>query len=227
MIEYLAEVIKQFLETNGALGYFLIAGIIFLENSGIPLPGETTLILAGTLAAGTDPILSFPLVLLSAVAGAILGDNMGYFIGRRFGRNLVLKYGRVFGLTQEKFDSAEAAFLKNSGWAVFIGRFIVLLRILAGPLAGITRMPWPKFVLFNSLGAVAWASAIGTAAYFLGGAALKFVEGIGIWGLILLVAAIILFGVVRHFLDERALHKATQAKAAVREREAAQTASED
>ncbi|MBW4697061.1 MAG: DedA family protein [Aphanocapsa lilacina HA4352-LM1] len=208
MIEQLAESIQHFLESNGPLGYLLIAGIIFLENSGLPLPGETTLILASVLAS--KEILAFPLVLIAAICGAILGDNMGYFIGRRFGRDLVLKYGKVFGLTQDKFDRAEAAFLKNSAWAVFIGRFIVLLRILAGPLAGITRMPWPKFVLFNALGAFAWGGAIGTAAYFFGVAVLKFFEGIGVWGLILLVVAIIAFGVVRHFMDERAEHKAAK-----------------
>ncbi|AGY56369.1 DedA family protein [Gloeobacter kilaueensis] len=206
MSEHLAQFIQQFLETSGPLSYLLIAGIIFLENAGIPLPGETTLILAGVFAASGS--LSFPLVLLSAIGGAVLGDNMGYFIGRRFGRDLVLRFGRRFGLTQEKFDRAEAAFLKNSAWAVFVGRFIVLLRILAGPLAGMTRMPWPKFVLFNSLGAIAWASAIGTAAYLFGNVVLEYVEKLGIWGLILLVVAIVLFGTVRHFMDERSEKRA-------------------
>lgn len=207
MLEPFLASIQHFLESYGPLSYFIIAGIIFLENSGLPLPGETTLILASALAAGDSAVLSFPLVLLAAVSGAILGDNMGYFIGRRYGRGLVLKYGSKLGLTQEKFDRAEIAFLKNSSWAVFIGRFIVLLRILAGPLAGITQMPYTKFVLFNSLGAICWATAIGTAAFIFGNAVAGFIEDIGIWGLVILVVAIVGFGVVRHFLDERAERK--------------------
>jgi len=221
-MEALMEGIRYFIEHYGAFAYLLVAGIIFLENAGIPLPGETTLILAGTLAGGSDPLLAFPLVLFSAIFGAVLGDNMGYFLGRRFGRDLVLRYGGRFGLTQEKFDRAEEAFLKNSSWAVFIGRFIILLRILAGPLAGITKMPWPRFVLFNTLGAISWASAITTASYFFGNAVSSYIEKIGVGGLVLLVVGIILFGVVRHLLDERAEKKAAL-EAAERKRQASPT----
>lgn len=207
-MEALTENIRYFIEHFGALAYVLIAGIILLENAGIPLPGETTLILAGTLCGGEHPILSFPLVLIAALSGAIVGDNLGYFLGRRYGRGLILRYGGKFGLNDEKFDRAETAFLKNSSWAVFIGRFIVLLRILAGPLAGITRMPWLRFVLFNALGALAWASAITTAAFFFGKAVSGFIESIGIWGLVLLVGGILLFGMVRHYMDEQAEKRA-------------------
>jgi membrane protein DedA with SNARE-associated domain len=205
------DTIKHFIEAYGALVYLLIAGVIFLENAGVPLPGETTLILAATFTAGAHPLLSFPFVLLAAIGGAVLGDNMGYFIGYRYGRDLVLKYGSRFGMTAEKFDRAEAAFLKNSGWAVYVGRFILLMRILAGPLAGITRMPYPKFVLFNTLGAVSWATAIATASYFFGNAVVEYMQSVGIWGLVILVAGIILFGIVRHYMDEKADEKAAEA----------------
>ncbi|MBC7881022.1 MAG: DedA family protein [Anaerolineae bacterium] len=210
-MEFITDAIKHFIEAYGALAYLLIAGIVFLENAGVPLPGETTLILAGTFTAGAHPLLSFPLVLLAAISGAVLGDNMGYFIGYRFGRDLVLKYGSKFGMTADKFDRAEAAFLKNSGWAVFIGRFILLMRILAGPLAGITRMPYPKFVLFNTLGAISWATAITSAAYFFGSAVAGYIESVGVWGLGILVVGIILFGIIRHYMDEKADEKAAEA----------------
>jgi membrane protein DedA with SNARE-associated domain len=196
------EAIQPYLETYG---YWVIALIILLENAGLPLPGETTLILAGVLAhQGT---LSFPLVLLAAITGAIVGDNCGYFIGRRYGRDLVLKFGKNFGLSPAKFAKAEEGFLKNSSWAVFFGRFIVLLRVLAGPLAGITQMPWPKFFLFNAMGAIAWASAIGTASYIFGQQVETFFKDLGIWALVIAVVLVIGFSITRTFIEERKLER--------------------
>jgi membrane protein DedA with SNARE-associated domain len=196
------EAIQPYLETYG---YWVIALIILLENAGLPLPGETTLILAGVLAhQGT---LSFPLVLLAAITGAIVGDNCGYFIGRRYGRDLVLNFGKNFGLSQAKFAKAEEGFLKNSSWAVFFGRFIVLLRVLAGPLAGITQMPWPKFFLFNAMGAIAWASAIGTASYIFGQQVETFFKDLGIWALVIAIVLVIGFSATRTFIEERKLER--------------------
>ncbi len=196
------EAIQPYLETYG---YWVIALIILLENAGVPLPGETTLILGGVLA--NQGALSLPLVLLAAITGAIIGDNCGYFIGRRYGRGLVLKFGKNFGLSPAKFAKAEEGFLKNSAWAVFFGRFIVLLRVLAGPLAGITQMPWPKFFLFNAMGAIAWASAIGTASYIFGQQVETFFKDLGIWALVITVVLVIGFSVTRTYFEERKLEQ--------------------
>ena len=196
------EAIQPYLETYG---YWIVALIILLENAGLPLPGETTLILAGVLAhQGT---LSLPLVLLAAITGAIVGDNCGYFIGRRYGRDLVLKFGGNFGLSPAKFAKAEEGFLKNSAWAVFFGRFIILLRVLAGPLAGITQMPWPKFFLFNAMGAITWASAIGTASYIFGQQVETFFKDLGIWALVITIVLVIVFSMTRTFIEERKLER--------------------
>ncbi len=196
------EAIQPYLETYG---YWIVALIILLENAGLPLPGETTLILAGVLAhQGT---LSFPLVLLAAISGAIVGDNCGYFIGRRYGRDLVLKFGGNFGLSPAKFAKAEEGFLKNSAWAVFFGRFIILLRVLAGPLAGITQMPWPKFFLFNAMGAITWATAIGTASYIFGQQVETFFKDLGIWALVITIVLVIGFSMTRTFIEERKLER--------------------
>jgi membrane protein DedA with SNARE-associated domain len=196
------DAIQPYLETYG---YWVIALIILLENAGVPLPGETTLILGGVLA--NQGTLSLPLVLLAAITGAIIGDNCGYFIGRRYGRGLILKFGKNFGLSPAKFAKAEEGFLKNSSWAVFFGRFIVLLRVLAGPLAGITQMPWPKFFLFNAMGAIAWASAIGTASYIFGQQVETFFKDLGIWALVIAVVLVIGFSATRTYFEERKLER--------------------
>jgi len=208
LIEAIVQVLEPIIAANG---YWLIALIIFLENAGIPLPGETSLIFAGVLASQGKLNIGF--VLLSAVMGAILGDNAGYFLGRRFGRSLVLKYGKIFGMTPEKFERAEISFLKNSSWAVYFGRFIILLRILAGPLAGITQMPWPKFFIFNALGAISWAGAIGGASYFFGKQVEEFFKDLGIWALVGVVAAVLLYSFSREWWEERKLKQAMDADA--------------
>lgn len=209
LIETIINTLLPFLEANG---YWLIALIVFLENAGIPMPGETVLILTSALAA--QGRLNFAWVLVAAVTGAILGDNMGYFLGRRFGRDLILKYGKVLGLTEAKFAKAEAGFLKNSAWAVYFGRFILLLRILAGPLAGITNMPWPKFFLFNALGAISWAGAIGTASYFFGKQVEAFFKDLGVWALVITVVLIVGYSVTREWFEERKLKRELAEEAA-------------
>ncbi|WP_218079699.1 DedA family protein [Anthocerotibacter panamensis] len=201
-VENLVQNLQPFLEANG---YWLISLVVFLENAGIPLPGETMLILASAFASQGK--LNFAGVLAAAITGAVLGDNMGYFLGRKFGRGLILRYGKIFGLTPPKFEKAEVNFLKNSSWAVFFGRFIILLRILAGPLAGIANMPWPRFFLFNALGAICWATAIGTASFFFGKQVEAFFQGLGVWALVITVVLVILFSITREWWEERKLQR--------------------
>jgi len=207
LLGHLVDNIQPFLTTHG---YWIIAVIIFLENAGIPLPGETILIICGALAGQGKLDLTW--VLVAAISGAILGDNAGYLIGRRFGRTLVLKYGKVFGLTEAKFEVAEQSFLKNSAWAVFFGRFVLLLRILAGPLAGIINMPWPKFFLFNALGAISWASAIGLASFYFGKQVEQFFQSLGVWALVITLVAIVAYSVTREYFGEKKLEQQIEAE---------------
>jgi membrane protein DedA with SNARE-associated domain len=147
-------------------GYWAVFIGIALENTGIPIPGETITIAGGFLAGSGD--LNYWLVLVSAIVGAVLGDNFGYWIGRAGGWALLMKVSKFFNIPQEKLEEAREKFSRNAAKAVFFGRFVTILRIFAGPMAGIARMPYPKFFLCNLGGAAVWAGIVVTASYFLG-----------------------------------------------------------
>ena len=147
-------------------GYWAVFIGIAVENMGIPLPGETIVIVGGFLAGSGE--LNYWLVLSSAIAGAILGDNFGYWVGRFGGWQLLVKIGRVFGLQEQQLEQAKDRYSRNAMQAVFFGRFVTLLRIFAGPLAGISQMPYKQFLLCNSGGAAVWATTIVSLSFFLG-----------------------------------------------------------
>jgi len=148
-------------------GLVVVAGVIGLESIGLPFPGETVLILASVLA-GSQHDLNIYAVVLSAAGGAIVGQMIGYFIGREFGYWLLLRYGSYLRITESRIKLGEYLFLRHGTKIIFVGRFVPLLRSLAGILAGANRMPWHGFLVANVLGALAWASFFGFAAYFLG-----------------------------------------------------------
>ncbi|HLO47858.1 MAG TPA: DedA family protein [Kamptonema sp.] len=147
-------------------GYWAVFMGILLENLGVPLPGETITIAGGFLAGSGE--LNYWFVLGSAIAGATLGGNFGYFIGRYGGWPLLLKLGKIFRFREEQLFDLKEQFSQNAAKAVFFGRFIALLRIFAGPLAGIAEMPFWKFSLCNLAGAASWASVMVSLSYFLG-----------------------------------------------------------
>ncbi|HHP7230787.1 MAG TPA: DedA family protein [Xenococcaceae cyanobacterium] len=147
-------------------GYWAVFVGIALENTGIPLPGETITIVGGFLAGSGE--LDYWGVLGSAIAGAVIGDNFGYWIGRIGGWKVLVRVAQLFRLPEEKLELAREKYGKNAAKAVFIGRFITLLRIFAGPLAGITQMPYKQFLLYNFGGAALWALTIVSLAFFLG-----------------------------------------------------------
>lgn len=148
-------------------GLWVLFAFVFLESTGIPLPGEAALIAAALYAGATH---HFPLwvVILVALAAAVSGDTMGYVIGRRFGYRLLSRHGRRVGISERRLRIGEYLFLCHGGKIVFAGRFVALLRVLAALLAGAHRMPWPRFALMNALGGLCWASLFGTAAYLFG-----------------------------------------------------------
>lgn len=135
-------------------GYLAIAGLVFLEDFGVPAPGETVLI-AGAVYAGAGR-LNIAAVAVIALVAAVAGDNIGYAIGRFGGRALVLRFGRYIFLTRQRLDTAERFFTRHGGKVVTIARFVEGLRQANGIIAGITGMPWRRFLAFNTLGAVLW-----------------------------------------------------------------------
>jgi membrane protein DedA with SNARE-associated domain len=148
-------------------GYWVVAAIVAIESMGIPAPGETALVTAA-IYAGTTHRLSIVFVILAAAAGAILGDNVGYLAGRRFGYKLLLRYGPRLGLTEPRIKLGQFLFARHGGKVVFFGRFVAVLRALAALLAGINVMPWKRFLFFNAVGGVVWATTFGLAAYAFG-----------------------------------------------------------
>jgi len=150
-----------------AHGYWALAFTLLLENAGVPLPGETMLLFASFLAFENDG-LSLGLIILVATAACTLGDNLGYWIGNRGGRPLLHRYQKTFRISDERVTRGEQLFERFGPLTVFFARFVFGMRILAGPLAGVLRMPWRRFVLFNFLGAIVWVTVISCAGYFFG-----------------------------------------------------------
>lgn len=178
----------------GRYGYAAVFGGVFLENTGLPVPGETTLLAAAALAhAGT---LRLQWVILTAIAGATLGDNLGFFIGRHGGRRLAERYGARLGFTSTRFRQFDAFFARHGGRTVFIARFVTGLRVVGAVLAGGSGMRWPTFVFYNACGAVVWCTVIGLVGYTLGHSWELLEKWVGRTSLIALVAVGILFAIV-------------------------------
>lgn len=174
------------LQGAGYPGIFTIVG---LESAGLPLPGETTLLAASYLAATGS--LSLPLVIASAALGAIAGDSLGYLIGRKGGRRFFERYGRYVGITEEKLEKADGYFARHGAKTVFFGRFIAVLRILAGPMAGASKMPYRRFLAANAAGGITWATLMGTLGFFFGKPVAAILSSMGLWALALIALYLI------------------------------------
>ena len=149
-------------------GYWAVGGIIGLESLGLPLPGETTLVLAA-LYAGSHHELSIWGIIISAATGAILGDNVGFWLGREFGYRFLRRYGGYVGLSDTRIKLGQYLFLRHGTKVVFFGRFVAILRILAAFLAGANQMDWRRFLIANATGGIVSACIFGLGAYvFLG-----------------------------------------------------------
>jgi membrane protein DedA with SNARE-associated domain len=162
-----------------AYGYWAVLLFVAIESTGIPFPGETML-LAAAIFAGTTHHLQIPLVIAAAAAGAILGDNLGFVIGREGGYRLLRRYGRYVRLDERKLKLGQYLFLRHGGKVVFFGRFVAVLRTWAACLAGVNRMPWARFLFFNATGGIVWASVFGIGGYVLGDNVERFVGPVGL-----------------------------------------------
>jgi membrane protein DedA with SNARE-associated domain len=182
-------------------GLFLLFVLVGLESMGIPLPGETALIAASVLASQGHYSIVWVIVL--AAAGAIVGDNAGYWIGRKGGRALLRRIPYLRDYFERILPPAERFFEKHGAKAVFFGRFISILRVTAAWLAGISHMPWWRFLFWNAIGGIIWATAFGIVAYYAGRAAADAINEYGLYagaGLIVVIAVAVV-GV--HFWRKR------------------------
>jgi membrane protein DedA with SNARE-associated domain len=170
-------------------GYPLLFAVVMSESSGVPVPGETALITGAVLASQGK--LEIALVIGLAAAGAIVGDNIGYLIGRKGGRWILERPGAFRRQRESVLIVGEPFFERHGPKAVFFGRFVLGLRVWASWLAGATRMHWRSFVVWNALGGITWACAIGLIAYFLGHSASNAIEAFGLYGLAAVAFAII------------------------------------
>lgn len=148
------------------LGYPALALLVFGESAGLPIPGETALLVAGGLAATGR--LSLGWVIAVTAAAAILGDTLGYWLGRRGGRALLLRDGLGAGHRRRAVARADRYFAHSGAGTVFIARWIIGVRVVAALTAGASRMPWPRFAIANALGACTWAGTVGTLAMTVG-----------------------------------------------------------
>jgi membrane protein DedA with SNARE-associated domain len=148
-------------------GLLVVAVCIGLEGVGLPLPGETSLIVAAVIA-GNRHDLNIVAVILTAACASVVGRMIGYYIGRVFGYWLLLRYGFYLGINESRIKLGQYLFLRHGGKIIIVAQFIPILRAIAGILAGANRMPWAHFLVTNVVGALLWATVFGTAAYSLG-----------------------------------------------------------
>ncbi|HEY6338072.1 MAG TPA: DedA family protein [Candidatus Sulfotelmatobacter sp.] len=177
-------------------GYWAIVVALLLENTGIPVPGETVLLLASFLAY-SEHDLQLPWIIVVGTIAATLGDNLGYAIGRRGGRPLLERYREWWRIRPATIEQGDRLFARYGAAAVFFARFVFGMRIVAGPLAGVLRMPWKTFLLWNLLGASLWVSVIASVGYLFGRHWARMVQDLkrfdGIVAILVLLAALYLW----------------------------------
>ncbi|MFF4585855.1 DedA family protein [Streptomyces sp. NPDC001388] len=202
--------VQEWLDTVPAAAVYAVVGLVIgLESLGIPLPGEIILVSAALLSSqhgGINPVVLGTV----ASAGAVIGDSIGYAIGRKGGRPLLAWLGKKFPkhFGEAHIATAERSFEKWGMWAVFFGRFIALLRIFAGPLAGVLHMPYWKFLIANVLGGIVWAGGTTAVIYYVGVVAESWLKRFSWLGLVLAV----LIGLTSFLVVRRKARKAQAAQ---------------
>jgi membrane protein DedA with SNARE-associated domain len=186
-------------------GLVLLFLLVALESTGVPLPGETTLIAAAVLASNGH--YSIVVVIVVAAAGAIVGDNAGYWIGRKGGRALLSRIPYLRRYVDRVLPPGERFFRRHGPKAVFFGRFVSILRVTAAWLAGISHMRWRSFLFWNAAGGIVWATAFGIVAYYAGRAAAEAINHYGLYAGIAVAVLIVLAAVGIHFLRREMLEE--------------------
>ena len=169
MLKQIIEFLRPYL--SAPWGYLVVGLATFLENSigaGLVVPGETLVILGGFYARIGDPPLSLPLISVVAVTFAVLGDNVGYFLGRRYGRGLLERIGPRIGISHEKIAYAERYYEEHGGKTVFLGRFIPVVRSVGFILAGAAKLEWRRFIVYDIVGAAIWGVGHTVLGFFIG-----------------------------------------------------------
>lgn len=192
MAEHIFALLRGYL---AEYGYWAIALALLLENSGLPVPGETVLLLASFLAY-SEHKLHLPDVIVVGVCAATLGDNIGFLLGHFGGRPLLHRYQKTFRIRDEVIAKGERLFERHGAVTVFFARFVAGLRVVAGPLAGVLRMHWKKFFIANFLGALLWVTTISLVGYIFGkhwDVLLLFIRRVNIVVLVLVVGIAIFF----------------------------------
>jgi len=184
-------------------GLYLLFAAVAIESAGVPIPGETTLITAAFLATPSQHHYSLWSVIVVAASGAIVGDNVGYWLGREGGRALLERWGPLRRYAERTLPPAERFFAKHGAKAVFFGRFIAILRVTAAWLAGISHMPWWRFLVWNALGGILWATGVSLLAYEFGKAAADAVSRYGLYAVIVLIVAGLVVFLGLHFVKKR------------------------
>jgi membrane protein DedA with SNARE-associated domain len=183
----------QLTQLVATYGYWAVLLVVAIESMGVPLPGETML-LAASVYAGATHRLEVALVIGAAAAGAILGDNLGYLLGRLGGSRLLRRYGRYVRLDERRLRLGQYLFQRHGGTVVFFGRFVAVLRAWAAFLAGTHRMSWRRFLAFNAAGGMVWATLMGLGGYAFGSTVL------GLGGLIAAASTAVTLFVMTAFL---------------------------
>ena len=171
-------------------GLYAVFLIVMLESAGVPLPGETALVLAAIFAGMTGQ-LDIVHVIVVAAAGAIIGDNIGFMVGRRYGLPLVKRYGALIGLDDRRLAFGQHMFARHGAKIVFFGRFVAILRIFAALLAGVNHYSWRSFLFYNAAGGIVWGSVFGVGGYVFGDAMHRVAGPIGMIGLAFAVVGLV------------------------------------
>jgi membrane protein DedA with SNARE-associated domain len=207
-------IFKSLEPTLDHYGYLAVVGLIFLEDFGVPVPGETILITAAIYAGAGK--LNVILVALLALIGAVMGDNVGFGIGRLLGREVILRWGKYVFLTEERLEKGEAFFERHGVKIIIVARFIEGLRQANGIIAGASEMPWLRFLPFNVIGAVLWVGVWVTVGELAGNHIGAVYDGITRYSLYVLIAAAVFVAgwIIRRVLKARA--RRAQASAAMK-----------
>jgi len=188
-MDFLHNSLQLIVQYMNQYGYWAVFFGVMLENAGLPIPGETILLVAGFLCS--EHHLNLALVMIVAATGAVIGDNIGFAIGHHFGRGFLLRFGKFVFLTPARLEHMTNYFASHGNKTILVARFITGLRVFAAILAGASRMPWRVFVVYNIAGAVLWSVVISALGFVFGHSLPLLVRWVGWSGTILLIAAVL------------------------------------